>query len=122
MHIKEKTMYHEPLYRPPSEANSAIIQATLGCSHNRCAFCSMYKTKKFTILDAEQLFNHTAEVAKYYPSAQKIFVADGDALAMPFELWITLLENIKRLFPNSKRISTYATPKDILCKSADELV
>lgn len=115
-------MYQEPLYRPPSEANSAIIQATLGCSHNQCAFCNMYKRKKFTILGEDVLNKHVEEVAKHFPIAQKIFVADGNALAMPFHRWMLLLQNIKKLFPHYQRVSTYATPKDILRKSDSELL
>lgn len=115
-------MYSEPLYRPPSEANSAILQATVGCSHNRCAFCNMYRTKKFTMLNEENLSKHTLEVAKYFPKAQKVFVADGNALVMPFDNWIKLLKNIKKLFPFCRRVSTYATPTDILRKSEDELL
>lgn len=114
-------MYSEPLYRPPSEAHSAILQATVGCSHNRCAFCDMYKIKKFTILNEETLTKHALEVAKCFPKAQKVFVADGNALVMPFDNWIKLLKNIKKLFPFCQRVSTYATPTDILRKSEDEL-
>ena len=75
-------MYDYPLYRPPSEGNSLIIQATLGCSHNKCSFCNMYKSKKFTIKSVEAIKRDIDYYRKIYPYVEKIFLADGDALIM----------------------------------------
>lgn len=114
-------MYNNPLYRPPSEATSAIIQATLGCSHNNCIFCNMYKTKEFKIFNKIKISEHVKQIANLYPMAEKVFVADGNAFVMPTNNWLKLLADIKSSFPNCGRISTYANPKDILKKNNQEL-
>ncbi|MFA6188345.1 MAG: hypothetical protein WC680_03600 [Sulfuricurvum sp.] len=74
--------YSFPLYRPPAEADNIIIQATYGCSHNNCTFCSMYKTKKYQIREIEDIFKEVNILAEMYPDANKIFLADGDALSL----------------------------------------
>ena len=72
-------MYDYPLYRPPSESNSLIIQVTLGCSHNKCNFCNMYKSKKFTIKSLEDIKADVNYFREMYSYVEKIFLADGDA-------------------------------------------
>ena len=74
--------YDNPLYRPPSEARSLILQATLGCSHNRCSFCYMYKDKKFHVKPEERFFKEIEFAASQYRSARRIFLADGDAMVL----------------------------------------
>ena len=78
--------YNYPLYRPPSEAYSLIIQATLGCSQNKCTFCSMYKGKKFTIKPLEQIKEEIDFFRKHIRKVQRIFIADGDALIIPMKI------------------------------------
>lgn len=114
-------MYDMPLYRPPSEANSLIIQATLGCSHNKCSFCSMYKGKKFTIKPLEQIKEEILEFKKIYTYVQRIFIADGDALIIPMNDLRELLKFIKNTFKECTRVTMYASPKSIRLKTIDEL-
>ncbi len=114
-------IYDIPLYRPPSEANSLIIQVTIGCSHNGCTFCSMYKSKKFRIRSKGDIFNDLEEMSKSCKGIRRIFLADGDALILKTADLKDILLKIKELFPNCERVGIYATPRDILNKSAEEL-
>lgn len=114
-------MYQYPLYRPPSEANSLIIQATIGCSHNKCSFCSMYKGKKFIIKSLEQIKKEIDFFRKEYEKVEKIFLADGDALIIPMVELKEILEYIRITFPECKRVTSYGSPKAILGKSIEEL-
>jgi len=114
-------MYKYPLYRPPSEAYSLIIQATLGCSHNKCSFCSMYKGKQFIIKPIEQIKKEIDIFRDEYEIVEKIFLADGDALIIPIAELKEILEYIKIKFPECKRVTSYGSPKAILNKSVKEL-
>lgn len=114
-------LYDMPLYRPPSEAYSLIIQITLGCSHNKCSFCSMYKSKKFTIKSLEQIKEEIDYFRKQYSNVEKIFLADGDALIIQTEKLKEIFKYIKFKFPECERISLYGSPKSILRKSVEEL-
>lgn len=113
--------YDLPLWRPPSEANSLILQATLGCSFNRCSFCAMYRSKTFAIrpLPAVQADIQTA--ARAGPGTRRVFLADGDALAAPTDHLLVLLENLHAAFPRLERVSSYALPANLLKKSLEEL-
>ena len=113
--------YHPPLYRPPSEGNNLIIQATLGCSFNQCSFCSMYKSKKYTARSLEDVFNDIDRAAEVWPDAQRVFLADGDALTLPIEMLLKILERLEVQLPGLNRVSCYATPVNILRKSPREL-
>lgn len=115
-------MYNMPLYRPPSEANSLIIQATLGCSHNKCSFCSMYKGKKFTIKPLEKIKEEILEFRRMDSYVQRIFIADGDALIIPMNDLRNLLKFIKNTFKECTRVTMYASPKSIRLKTIDELI
>jgi len=75
--------YSYPLYRPPAEANSVILQVTYGCSYNKCSFCSMYKSKSYKVRDIDEVYKEIDIFAKAYPKANKVFLADGDALSLP---------------------------------------
>lgn len=114
-------MYSYPLYRPPSEANSLIIQITDGCSHNKCRFCTMYKDKPFKVKDYDEIEEHIISLKSIYGEKDKIFLADGNALCLSTDKIIKILSLIKEEFPNTKRISAYGGPKDLLNKSVDEL-
>ncbi|WP_125152968.1 radical SAM protein [Clostridium rectalis] len=113
--------YEGIVYRPPSEAYSLIIQATIGCAHNKCTFCNMYKGKKFRIRNIEEIFKDLEIGRKTYNKVEKIFLADGDAMSIPTEGLKQIISRMKVLFPECKRIGIYATPKDILRKSLKEL-
>lgn len=113
--------YHEPLFRPPAEAYSAILQATIGCSWNCCAFCEMYASKKFRVRSMEELKPEIEMLAKIYPGVKKIFLADGNAFVLPAKKLIPVLTEINSRFGKIQRISSYALPKDILNKTIEEL-
>lgn len=113
--------YEGDLYRPPSEALSLIVQATIGCSHNKCTFCSMYKKDKFRIKKTEDIIKDLEIGRKYYPRVKRIFLADGDALIIKTEELKKILVAIEELFPECERVGIYGSPKSILGKSVEEL-
>ncbi|HYF83799.1 MAG TPA: radical SAM protein [Clostridia bacterium] len=113
--------YEGSIYRPPSEAQSLIIQATIGCSHNKCTFCSMYKDKKFRIRDVEEILADIEEGKKYYRIVSRIFLADGNALAMKTEALKRILLKISEVMPECERVGIYSSPEDILRKTEVEL-
>lgn len=114
-------MYDYPLYRPPSEGNSLIIQATLGCSHNKCSFCNMYKSKKFTIKPIEDIKNDISYFRQKYTHVERIFLADGDALILKTEDLKEILVYIKKFFPECSKVTLYGSTKSILLKNPQEL-
>lgn len=113
--------YDEPLFRPPSEAYSLILQVTLGCSWNKCAFCEMYTSKKFTLRSEDEIKHEIQRAAVIYPGVQKIFLADGNAMVLSSQRLLGILEAIKENFPGVRRVSAYALPGDILAKTPDQL-
>lgn len=116
------TSYQGRIYRPPSEANSFILQATVGCSHNLCVYCDMYRDKKFRVRSLDESLAMLRLAAQQFgPHIEKIFVADGDALVMEMEHWIPILEEAKKLFPRLRRVSCYAMASNVLEKTDEEL-
>ena len=113
--------YNEPVFRPPGEARSAILQATLGCSWNKCAFCEMYTSKSFKIRKFEELKPEIKLLAQIYNGVKKIFLADGNAFVLSPNKLLPILAEINEQFERVQRISSYALPKDILKKSEKEL-
>jgi radical SAM superfamily enzyme YgiQ (UPF0313 family) len=107
--------------RPPSEAQSILLQATLGCSHNKCAFCSAYKGKRFAIKDRAIWEKDLQFAEKYCQWQNRLFVMDGDALIMPMHHWEWLLTNIRRRLPWVERVSAYGNAKGAAKKSDAEL-
>ena len=114
--------YDAPLYRPPSEAYSLILQITLGCSNNTCTFCSMYKTKQFRVKSMDEIKSHIRIAKVNYPNASKIFLADGNVLTMDFDQLMEVLEILRVEFPKLERITAYAGPQDILGKTEEQLL
>jgi radical SAM superfamily enzyme YgiQ (UPF0313 family) len=114
-------VYDYPLYRPPSEADSTIFQVTLGCSFNKCSFCNMYRTKEYVERPWEEIKSEIDMAVKFYPDTRRIFLADGDALNLPKDRMLEILQYLKQNFPRLERISCYAMPKNILQKSDEEL-
>lgn len=114
-------MYSNPLYRPPSEAHSLIIQVTEGCSHNKCKFCYMYKCKQFRNKTKEELVEHIKWLKRYDVSPERIFLADGNVLCLKTDKVLEILEMTKKEFPTVKRISSYSGPLDLLRKTDEEL-
>ncbi len=112
--------YEGLVIRPPSEADSLILQVTLGCSHNKCTFCPTYKGRRFRIKDEEIIKREIDEVAPYGPW-RKVFLADGDALIMPQPKLIAILEYLQEKIKGLRRVGIYGNAKSILRKSLAEL-
>ncbi|MCT4615717.1 MAG: radical SAM protein [Marinifilaceae bacterium] len=113
--------YDYPLFRPPSEAYSFILQITYGCSWNKCHFCEMYKSKKFKIRDSDDIINDIKSVSELNKDIKKVFLADGNALVLKTESLIKILSTLKSYFPKLSRVSAYASSADIENKSIEEL-
>ncbi len=113
--------YEETLWRPPSEARSYILRATVGCSHNLCTYCAMYRGQDFRERDLAEVLEDIATAGQAYPTATKVFIADGDPLVMGVDRWQTILEAIRAAFPQLRRVSCYATAQNVLEKSEEEL-
>jgi radical SAM superfamily enzyme YgiQ (UPF0313 family) len=112
--------YEGIVIRPPSEAESLILQVTLGCSHNKCTFCPTYKGRRFRIKDWETIKREIDEVAPYGPF-RKVFLADGDALIIPQPKLLTILEYLNERIKGLRRVGIYGNAKSILRKSVEEL-
>ena len=113
--------YEGDVFRPPSEAKSLILQATIGCSHNRCTFCGMYKKKKYRERSLEEINKDIALTARMLPYTRRVFLADGNALAMKTANLLEVMRSLNNAFPKLERISLYGNPQDLLVKSVDEL-
>jgi len=111
----------ERLFRPPAEAESLIFQVALGCPHNTCRFCAMYKGVPYRVRPHAELLGEFAEAARRYPEERRIFLADGDVMALSFDRLRGMLEELNRLFPHLARVNVYANGSSILAKSAAEL-
>lgn len=123
---RAKSMRYEgQIYRPPSEAESYILQATIGCSWNHCVYCDMYRAKEFRVRALAETLDdiRMAAVAsrRQRVNLDKMFVADGDALVLDMPHWRELLDTARSELPALTRVSCYATAKNILNKSDDEL-
>jgi coproporphyrinogen III oxidase-like Fe-S oxidoreductase len=113
--------YDMPLWRPPSEGDNLIIQATIGCSFNRCTFCAMYRTKEYRARPLDDVFADIDDAANAWPSAHRVFLADGDALVLPADHLLAILDRLAARFPDLQRVSSYALPANLVKKSVDEL-
>ena len=113
--------YYGSVYRPPSEARSLIVQVTYGCSHNTCAFCSMYKEKRFRLRPLEEVLEDFHLARQTYRYIDKIFLADGDALVRKASELYVILDTIRELFPECQRVTSYASPSSIRIRTDEEL-
>ncbi len=114
--------YELPLYRPPSEAQSYILQATIGCSWNKCVYCDMYRSKDFRVRELSETLADLREAGRRAGHAiDKLFVADGDALVLSMDHWRAILSTAATSLPRVRQVSCYATATNLLEKSADEL-
>lgn len=109
------------IIRPPSEADSIILQVTVGCSHNRCTFCGTYKAERFRIKDEAMVDQDLAFAARYCRRQKRVFLADGDVLALSQRRLVALLAKIHKLLPWVNRVSLYGNAKAIRNKSVDQL-
>lgn len=113
--------YSEPTYRPPYEAQSLILQVTTGCSHNQCAFCSMYRHVRFAPMPLEIVEADVREAALYMPWAQRVFLASGDAFCLPADHLLEIASLIHRYLPRVTSIGGYASIKNIAAKTDEQL-
>jgi radical SAM superfamily enzyme YgiQ (UPF0313 family) len=112
---------NNPLFRPPAEADSLILQVDQGCPHNRCTFCGMYRGTPYRRLPVEAVRRLVDEEARNDPGAQRIFLADGDVMRRPFDQLNAILQTLNEFFPRLARVSLYANGSSIATKCAEEL-
>ena len=115
--------YVEPVFRPPSEARSLILQVTNGCSYNKCTFCDMYTApqKKFKPKAIDQIEGELQSVASSMPGVKRFFLADGDAMTLSYRRLKEIMDAIGRYFPGRERVTAYCLPRNIKNKSVEEL-
>ncbi|MBN1005487.1 radical SAM protein [Amphritea pacifica] len=115
--------YIEPVFRPPSEASSLILQVTNGCSWNRCTFCEMYidPQKKFKPKSEDRLLGEIIRCGQQLPGVRRVFLGDGDPMVLSFRRLKTILEAIRTYMPSVTRVSTYALPANLKHKTVEEL-
>ncbi len=113
--------YEGNIIRPPSEANSILLQVTVGCSRNKCAFCGTYKGERFRIKPDSIIMEDIAFAAKYCKRQLRVFLCDGDALIIPQKRLIAILAEIKKQLPWVTRVGTYANAKSLNTKTIDQL-
>jgi radical SAM superfamily enzyme YgiQ (UPF0313 family) len=113
--------YEEPLFRPPSEANSLILQVTIGCSHNQCSFCGMYKRKRFRVRALPELKTEILEAKGRWPDTRRVFLADGDAFGLPADTLLEILDLLAEAFPKLSRVGAYINASNVLSKSDENL-
>jgi radical SAM superfamily enzyme YgiQ (UPF0313 family) len=114
--------YEGRIYRPPSEADAYILQATIGCSWNHCTYCDMYRDKQFRVRElADTLADLDLAAARFGPRIEKLFVADGDALVMDLDHWRPILERAHARLPSLRRVSCYAMARNVVEKTDAEL-
>lgn len=114
--------YEGSVYRPPSEAKSLIVQATIGCSHNGCTFCPMYWDKKFRMRSFEEIYRDLKQARGEHPRIDRIFLADGDALCMATDKLLPILGAVSAIYPECSRVGIYGRADNILRKTDDELL
>lgn len=113
--------YEGNIFRPPSEAYSLLVQVTIGCTHNKCTFCSMYKDKKFRVRDLDEVIQDLKWAKEHYRRVERIFLCDGDALALSNNRLMPILEFISDNFPECERVTVYGRAKDALKKTDEEM-
>lgn len=113
--------YEGDIIRPPSEAHSLLLQVTVGCSHNRCTFCPSFKGKRFRIKSLEEIVEDLEYASRRFRRVDRLFLCDGDALIIPQQRLIAILDAIRTHLPGVGRIGTYANAKSIRKKSVEEL-
>lgn len=113
--------YTQPVYRPPYEANTLLLQVTVGCAHNACTFCSMYRDVRFSMENLEQIENDLQEAKLIYGSLKRIFLVNGDAFVLSYSRLKPIAELIHKYFPEIEVITMYASIDNIKRKTDTEL-
>ena len=114
-------VYEGDIFRPPSEADSLLVQATIGCSWNKCAFCTMYKDKRFRARHLDDFKADVRSALPYRGRFKRVFLCDGDALVLSASVLAEMLREIRALFPEVEAVRAYASARNILSKTAEEL-
>ena len=112
--------YEGNIIRPPSEADSYLLQITYGCSHNECTFCGTYPTK-FRVRPLDEVLTDIALAHKYIPQTRRVFLCDGDAMRLPTSHLLKILKALNMAFPDLQRVGIYTNARDILKKTDAEL-
>lgn len=115
--------YEGQIYRPPGEWRSYLLQCTVGCTHNKCTFCGMYKQKKFHIRPMKDIIEDIAMARAYYggENVDKVFLCDGDAIVMRQEQLLQILEALYAAFPHLRQVTTYAGTRSTMTKTPEQL-
>ncbi|MDD5170027.1 MAG: radical SAM protein [Syntrophales bacterium] len=113
--------YEGAIYRPFSEANSYLLQCTIGCSHNRCTFCGMYKDKKYRVRTLAEIKEDIAMAKNHHGDLEKVFLCDGDAIAIEMDMLLDIIATLYKTFPSLRHVSSYVGPQSTLSKSPEEL-
>jgi radical SAM superfamily enzyme YgiQ (UPF0313 family) len=113
--------YEGNIFRPFSEANSYLLQCTIGCSHNGCTFCGMYKDKKFRIRSIDEIMEDIRLAKAHYRDLEKVFLCDGDAIAIETGMLLDIIKMLYETFPSLRHVGSYVGPRSTLSKSMDEL-
>jgi len=113
--------YEGNIFRPFSEADSYLLQCTVGCSHNKCTFCGMYKDKKYKIRSLEDIKEDIKLAKAHYGDLEKVFLCDGDAIDIDTDTLLEILAELKKTFPSLRHVGTYVGPGSVLRKSMSEL-
>ncbi len=114
--------YEGTLYRPPSEAASLILQATIGCSYNECTFCGMYRDKRFRVRPLPELLAEIEWAREHVGErVRKVFLADGDALVAKPAFLGAILDALAGAFPSLRRVSCYASPQSLQVRSVEQM-
>lgn len=113
--------YEGNIFRPFSEAASYLLQCTIGCSHNQCTFCGMYKDAKYRVRETAEILEDIRRAKDYYGDVEKVFLCDGDAIAIETETLLTIIDTLYSTFPSLRHIGSYVGPQSTLTKSKEEL-
>ena len=113
--------YEGTIYRPPGERHSYLLQVTVGCSHNACTFCGMYKDKVFHVRDMADILEDIRMAKAYYGDVTRVFLCDGDAIGMETEDLLRILQALYEAFPSLTKVGVYAGPRSTLSKTPEEL-
>lgn len=113
--------YEGNIFRPFSEANSYLLQCTIGCSHNQCTFCGMYKDKKYQVRPISEIMEDIRMAKDHYGDLEKVFLCDGDAIALETDMLLTIVKKLYQTFPSLRHVGSYVGPQSTLSKSMEEL-
>lgn len=113
--------YTGPVYRPPYEANTLLLQVTVGCAHNKCTFCTMYRDVKFDVEKIDQVEKDLQEAQPLYGNVKRIFLVNGDAFVLPAKRLKEIARKIHHYLPKVERITMYASINNIKHKTDEEL-